>query len=623
MTMEAVLLEEEVAQFLFTYPPFNLIPFDVVQQLGTEVKMITVGAGQTILEYGGAPSQYLYIIRQGSVDVLRDNGDGKTTLYDRLGVGDTFGHRSVLHARPPDMTARSREQTQLYLLPAPLFHQLRHEHPSFEQFFASSLERLTQGINIQTPEVSPEFQTRLRDVMQPIMTYVAPGTSVREAARLMREQGLECIIVDSSPPGLLTDRDLRNRVLAEGLSDATPVDQVMTSPIQTMPADSLVFEGLVTMLEQRVRHLPITENGRVIGVITHVDILRQQSYNPLLLPRQLMRARTTEDFCGYVDQVARTVGTLLAAGTRVQNIGRVVAASFDALQERLLRTAEAELGAPPCPYAWLVLGSQGRCEQLIHTDQDNAIIYADDAPPAAAEYFTALAEYVVEKLVACGFPRCPGDIMATNPRWRQPVRVWRAYFDDWIRTPDEEALMRAAIFFDYRRVYGQLDAEAALRPIIRYGRENKIFLTRLSQGALRQSPPIGFFRDFVVERNGAGQAVLDLKIRGTALIVDIARLFAIAADCADTNTISRLHLAAANNGMSREGAEELSAAFELISLLRLRHQYQQYTQGEQPTNQVEIASLTPLERRELKESLRAVGRMQRSVDNLFGSHWMG
>jgi len=290
-----------------------------------------------------------------------------------------------------------------------------------------------------------------------------------------------------------------------------------------------------------------------------------------------------------------------------------VAAAHDALLVHIIRDAEAALGPPPCPYAWLVLGSEGRYEQTLRTDQDNALIYADNAPEEAEAYFTALAERVVEQLVRCGFPRCPGNVMATNPQWRQPRAVWQNYFRQWISVPDEEALFRTAIFFDLRSVYGTLDIEASLRPIILRARDNRVFLGRLARAALRQTAPINFFRQLVLERRGDQRGLIDLKYRGTAMIVDLARLFALEAGVPDTNTIARLRKAANHSSLGETSAEELIAAFELIGLLRLRWQYQQLRQGLEPGNQVEVDKLTPLERRELKEALRAVAVVQRAV----------
>jgi CBS domain-containing protein len=295
----------------------------------------------------------------------------------------------------------------------------------------------------------------------------------------------------------------------------------------------------------------------------------------------------------------------------------MVAIGHDALVKRLLEGAEAEIGPPPCPYAWLVLGSQGRLEQTLRTDQDNAIAYANDAPPSAADYFHLLAERVVNQLVVCGFPRCPGDIMATNPTWCQPLQVWRSYFDRWISVPDEDALLWAATFFDYRKVHGELDVDPDLHAVIGRGKGQRIFLGRMARAALRQSPPLGFFRDFVLESDGTRHDLIDLKARGTALVVDLARIYALDAGSTETNTLGRLRAAADTNVLSASSAEELSAAFELINLFRLRHQYHQVEAGEEPTNLLSVSSLSKLEQRDLKDALRTLSTNQRIVEHSF------
>lgn len=341
------------------------------------------------------------------------------------------------------------------------------------------------------------------------------------------------------------------------------------------------------------------------------------------LRQQLQRATSSAGLRAYCDRVTGAVGGLLAAGTPVSEIGRAVALAHDALLVRLLNDAETALGAPPCPYAWLVLGSEGRYEQTLRTDQDNALVYADGAPPTAAPYFVRLAERVVEQLVTCGFPRCPGDIMATNRQWRQPARVWRSYFQQWIMTPDEEALLQVAIFFDYRQVHGALDAEAALRPTVLRARDEHVFLVSLAHAALRQPAPLGLFGRLVLERQGARRDLLDLKLRGTALIVDLARFFALSVGCRATNTLDRLRAAAQGGSLSASGAADLAAAFERLTLLRLRHQYRQLERGERPTNHVPVAWLNPQDRRDLKDALHVVAHMQQSVAIVFQTAWFG
>lgn len=616
-------MDKAIAQFLSNHPPFNLVPFESIIKLTNEIEVRILPADHTILTYKGTPSSHLYIVYTGSVEVLRENEQGIMTVVDMLDAGDVFGHLSLIYQRPPNATIRTREETRLFLLPPEKFSQLRTDYPSFGRLFEDSqLGQLLHMFQVNDAGAHPEFRITLGEILQHPLIRVNPDATVYEIAQMMRHNQVDCIIVNSDPPGIITERDLRNRVMAEGLSYETPVYTVMTAPLITLSIESLIFEGLTFMLQHHLRHLPVTQDGEIIGIITHTDILRQQSHSPIFLPRQLTRARTIEDFKAYTRQTTETVGTLLRTEARIQDIGRVVAIAHDALLERLLRDAEAAIGPPPCPYAWLVLGSEGRYEQTLHTDQDNAIAYADNAPPEAEAYFIQLAERIVGQLEACGFPRCTGDVMATNPRWRQPLQVWKKYFDEWIHIPDEEALLQVGIFFDYRKVYGDLDIEQALRPVIQQASNNGLFLRRLSKSALRQTPPIGFFRNLVVEHDGEGRDVIDLKVRGTALIVDLARLFSLAAGRAETNTITRLQISVAPTDLSELGAEELIAAFEFLSLLRLRHQYSQFQQGIPTTNMVPVSLLSILERRELKQSLRAIANIQQSASSLFGTSFV-
>lgn len=616
---------DEIAAFLSAYPPFDRLRPEAVALAARNAQIEYFAAGHDLLSYGGAPAQFLYIIRKGQVDLLREDG-GTIHIFDTLGPGEACGYPSLMRGKPPIVTVRARTELLAYLIPAAIFHQLRAEEPAFASFFAASaLQRLDFALQQRHAEADPVlFQTRLGDLVSREPVIIRPDATVREAATLMSEQQVSCLLVDLPPYGLLdedtgilTDRDLRSRVLAAGLPDTTPVAQVMSAPALTLPAASLVFEGLLLLLERKIHHLPLTADGQVVGIITHTDILRRQSGSPLFLPRQLERAQSLDDLRRYCEEVAATVDVLLDSGARVSDIGRVVAVAHDALLQRLLRDAEAELGPPPAPYAWLVLGSEGRYEQTLRTDQDNALVYADEHPPDAPAYFAALAELVVERLVACGFPRCPGDIMATNPRWRQPLAAWQATFARWIDEPDEEALLRSAIFFDLRQVHGKLAAEAGLRPIIERARGNTIFLARLARAALRTPAPLTIFQQIATQRRGEQRHLLDLKLRGTALIVDLARLFALEAGRPETSTVARLRTAWPAASLDQAEAEALVAAFDLLGLLRLRHQRAQIARGEQPDNLIVVPDLNPWEQHELKASIQAIARVQRGLANAY------
>jgi len=614
---------EEIARFLHAHPPFSELPLGVAQRAANVARIEYFAAGTPILTQDGAPAAFLYIVRRGSVELIRVT-DGGEEVLDTLGEGELFGYVSLIRGRAPVVTVRAREETLAHLLPAALFHQLRRDEPAFGQLFARRVsDRLDLALRAGPHGAAPApelFQTRLADLVRRPLVTISVQATVREAASRMREHGVSALVVHSrdastGSDGILTDRDLRNRVLAAGLPDTTAVSAVMSAPAFSLPAESLVFEALLVMLEHGIHHLPITRGGEVAGMVTYTDILRRQSRSPLLLPSKLRQAHHESDLRAYTDEVGATVGALLDAGARVRDIGRVVAVAHDRLLVHLLRDAEEALGPPPRPYAWLVLGSEGRFEQTLRTDQDNALVY-DDGPEddTVEQYFAGLAERVVAGLIACGFPRCPGNIMATNPEWRRSLASWQANFAHWIGVPSEEALLQVAIFFDYRQVHGALDAEAALRPVVRRASDQRVFLGRLARAALRQPAPLNFFRRLVTERDAERRDVLDLKHRGTAMIVDLARLFALEAGVAATSTLARLRDAAGHGGLSHDSAEELAAAFELISLLRLRWQYALVRRGEAPNNQVEVARLTALERRELKEALRAVASVQRGAE---------
>jgi CBS domain-containing protein len=615
---------EEIARFLHEHPPFSLLTFEQVQSIAAHVQIEYFLAETDILTYNAKPSAFLYIIRRGSVDTLRETEDGIQHI-DTYGEGEIFGHLSILRRKPPLVTVRTREEVLAYLLPARIFERLCAEQPALKQFFSSSVtERLNWALQAHgtTPGDSELFRLRMRNLASPAL-MVPPYTSIRHAAQMMRDADTSCVVVNTEPLGIVSDRDLRNRVLAVGLSDSAHVVRVMSSPVLTLPADSLAFEGLMLMVEHNIHHIPITEDGHITSVVTHTELLRQQSRSPLLLPRMLEQANTAEDLRHYTAQVQATGSSLLQEGARVSDIGRMVAIANDALLVHLLREAEAELGKPPCPYAWLVLGSGGRYEQTVRTDQDNALVYADDAPQWAEVYFADLAERIVAKLEWCGFPRCPGDIMATNPQWRKPLHVWKSYFEDWIRRPEEQSLINVTVFFDFRRAYGELEIEKTLHPVIESARQQKIFLGRLVRVALRRSPPLGFFRNFVLEHNGDERDLLDLKHRGVGLIVDLARIRALEVGSPETNTLARMRSAVEHNGLDKESADELAAAYELISLLRLRHQYRQIERGEEPSNMVPVSELSKLEQRDLKEAFRSIATNQRVLESTYQVGMLG
>ncbi len=460
------------------------------------------------------------------------------------------------------------------------------------------------GLDVATLSVPGDLVMPVANLVVRPPVFVQPDATVRQAAQAMRDLHISSVLVQTDPPGILTDRDLRTRVVAAGLGPETPVHAVMTANIKTLAAAAPIHAALLAMLEANIHHLPIVQEGQIIGVITDTDLLRHQAKSPLYLLRYLERLELNDNGDGlnrYAVQVAGLVDSLFQGGLDVSQIGRITAVLNDALIKRLLQQAEASLGAPPTPYAWIVFGSEGRMEQALLTDQDNALVYAEETPESAA-YFAALASRVVAGLQQAGFPPCPGGYMAT--RWRKSLADWVASFRQWVATPEPQALLEVSIFFDFRPVHGALTLEPLAEIPLQAGRGG-LFLGHLARAALQFQPPLGLFGRIQEEEDG-----VDLKKGGIAPAVALARLFALEVQSHASQTLERLAAAGQGGTLQMEGAENLADAFRYLLHLRLLYQLQAWRSGRKLTNKVRLADLTPLERRRLKEAFKAIRNTQ-------------
>jgi CBS domain-containing protein len=460
-----------------------------------------------------------------------------------------------------------------------------------------------QGLEVS--RIGEELTIPIGSLVSRPAVAVSPEATVAEAARAMRDAGASAALITDEPPGIVTHRDLAERVLAAGLDLGTPVRTVMSRPLEPFPDSTPVFEALRRMLELGVHHLPVTRGERVVAILRDTDLLRHQLRSPLPLLDRIEALRHLDDTPrDYSREVASIAETLFTGGLGVTQIGSVLAAVSDALTRRLLTLAERELGPPPCPYSWIVLGSEGRQEQVLLSDQDNALVYLEDVSDAGA-YFTSLAELVVDGLLKAGFPRCPGDYMATS--WCKPLAEWEALFAQWVEVPEPQALLEAQIFLDFRAVHGGLSLDPLDR-MLAAGAGRALFLHNLVRAVLRFRPPLGR-----LGRIRSADGWIDLKTGGIGAIVMLARLYALAADAPPRPTLERLEAAAHAGALSRAGAEILGESFRFLTRLRLQEQIRSVRRGEEPSNRVRLEALSPLERRRLLEALRAVRKQQEAA----------
>jgi len=611
----------EIRDFLARTAPFHALPEGVLGSIAPAICIRYLRRGSAFPP-ADAEQSFLYVVRSGAVELREADGE----LAEKLSEGGLYSGACHLLDASAGMTGRVVEDSLLYLLPCDVLRQLCATFEVCSRFFSESLHQRIQLALCNSREEQDHGLAALTVPVGQLLrcgpVCVPPTTSIREAAGVMAQHQVSSVLVVQGETliGLVTDRDLRNRCVAAGLSFELPVEQIMTRELHTASSDTLVIEALNRMAGLRVNHLPVVDAGRPVGMLSVGDLARHQSANAAFLTVDIRKAETVEQLAA----IAARLPQLQVLLPNARQIGLAVSSIADGLTQRLLSLAEARLGPPPVPYAWLTGGSQARREQTAHSDQDNALLLSDDFRPEHDAYFEQLARFVCDGLDACGFVHCPGNSMAMNPQWRQPLRTWRRYFTAWIGQPDPMALMLAAIYFDLRVVAGDATLFAALHSeVIRKSRGNDIFIAHLAASSLRHRPPLGFFRTFVLIRDGEHDATLDLKHHGIVPITDIARILALSAGIGAIHTVERLQAACGAGVLVRETGENLEDALEYLNHLRTRHQAGQIRRGEPIDNFVAPESLSKLEREHLKDAFKIIKTMQDTFQNRYHTDRLG
>ena len=432
------------------------------------------------------------------------------------------------------------------------------------------------------------------------------------------------LVLDASGSlqGIVTDTDLRARVLAVGLDPATtPIGDIMTVAPLIVPATQTASDALLLMARRNVRYILVTLPDGGFGIVSVFELLRQYDYNAAWLVGDIHVAPDVAALTRLSQHLPSTLVRMVQNGTPARDIAHSLSLLGQEIVHRLLKLAESRFGAPPIPYAFMVAGSMGRHEQTIYTDQDNAMILDDSFVPELHDaYFQQVAHFVSDGLNACGYVYCPGNIMASNREWRQPLRVWREYFRAWVDTPEPQALVNATIFFDLRCSYGDDSLLLRLRDdLLGRTRNSSLFQRLLADNAQTFQPPLNFWGRFTSERNAAGEKVIDLKKRGIVPVIDLARVYALARGLPPVNTVERLQALAEVGVLNGADVGELLEALEVISRLRLQHQARQVQAGVAPDNALPLASLSALERTHLKGACEVVARLQQRMFRAYRS----
>ncbi|HIJ90023.1 MAG: DUF294 nucleotidyltransferase-like domain-containing protein [Desulfobulbaceae bacterium] len=619
---------EVAISFLKGIMPFNTLNANTLKSLARHCRIDFFPKGTRILTADTTELTHLFLIQQGGVKAFLEDDNGEVTLKDFRGEGAYIGALAIIRGTPANLNIETVEDTFCFLLPREIFLDLIEKQASFAHYYLKSFSEkiVTTAYNeLRHHKVARRsnedlylFSIKVGDLVKDLRKVVASAT-IQEAAAHMSEHRVGCLLVHDTADaekivGIITDRDLRRKVVAAGLDYQQPVQTIMSGPVQTVLSQSLCFDVLLKMMATGVHHLAVERAGRIIGVITSHDIMLLQGHSPYYLLKEIRAQQQIPGLYPLAQKIPEVIRGLISEGAKAGNITQMIAILNDHILERMLTLLEQEMGMPPLPYCWLLLGSEGRREQTFKTDQDNAIIYADPADEAqkhkAETYFKAFADKAIDHLVNCGYPLCPGEVMAINPRWCQPLSVWKHYFERWIAEPDPQELRYATIFFDFRPGFGESALAEDLRTHLNRqiaGRD--LFLFHLARQCMETRIPLSFFKNFIVEKDGEHKNRLDIKRQGLSPFVYFARVLALKYGVKETNTLARLKALMDGEWIQRELWSAASEAYELQMQQRLVHQLRQIEAGVLPDNYIDPADLSDLERRMLKDAFTVIERL--------------
>jgi CBS domain-containing protein len=588
----------DIAKFLYSHAPFDQLQRNEVERVADFVEEVRVEPGETVLVENGPPGTHLFIVREGAMELVH-----RGNVVDVVTVGEVLGHPTLLSGSAPEFTARSRGETLLYSLPADIALAILSS-PAGVSFVATTLrERLVR--TARALGATPEVQTTpVSSLVRRSAVFCPADTPIGEAAKLMSREVVTALLVQSREClGIVTDADLRDKVLAAGVSPEAPIASIMTCPVTTIRDNRLASEAAIEMMGSGVNHLPVVDaHDRVIGVISAGSLMTLDVLSPFAVSWSISGAGSEEELVEAAARLPRVFVALLDAHLDAPDVSRILTLLSDALTARFLDLAVERHGPAPVPYAWLALGSAARSEFTLASDQDNALAYADTDDPQVDAYFERVAVDVNEGLARSGFSFDPSGVLARDRHWRMSRSGWVGVFEECFEAWDHSHLMRAAVSFDFRRVVGALEIVPPLTDLLRQSPNHPGFLTRLARMATEIRSPLGHRQRLI--------GPVDLKKSAALPIENLARFLALGQGITVSSTLDRLAAVQALGGAGADTAAVLREVIPVISSMRLHHHADNIRAGRRPDNVIDPNELLPLARLGLQDALRAIADAQ-------------
>ncbi|MFN3471343.1 MAG: putative nucleotidyltransferase substrate binding domain-containing protein [Aquificaceae bacterium] len=603
----------DVERFLSEIEPFSYLDKKEIQSIAHNLLVEYYKKGEVIFKEGASPLDFLYILRSGSL-VLEREGE----ILEYIHEGECFGYLSLMTSSPPTSTAKAIEDSVVFLLNKKIFNKLISDKESFREYFARKMAKRMQNVASKGlfSVVERHREVYLEDINLRPLLIMEGSQRVEEAIKEMVSKDSTYVLV-KLPEGLgiITERDVLKKVLAKGLRpEEVKLKDVATFPLVWIESKSTLYDAMVLMARHGIRKLLIKKDGEPVGVLEDRDLIAYESKNAVLLIKEIDKAKTVEDLRYLHKLVMEQALDLVFSGTDPERLGEYISELNDRFMKRAVYMAINQLGEEPIvPFSIMVLGSEGRREQSLKTDQDNALIYEDypllDFDPK--DYFERFSKVYIEVLLKVGFPPCPGNVMLSNPFWRRSLKEWKAAVKDWIEKPKSENLLNIAIFFDFRNVFGdQTLAEDLFKHILEALKENPGFIPFLAVDAVRFRPPIGFFGDLVVEKSGEHKGEIDIKKGGIFPITQGIRALALEKGIEERNTFERIERLKEVGLLSKEFARDLKESYKFLLSLRFKTQAKKIKEGKEADNYINPKELSRTEKNTLKDAFKIIKEFQ-------------
>ncbi|MGJ8760552.1 MAG: DUF294 nucleotidyltransferase-like domain-containing protein [Polaribacter sp.] len=619
-------IAKRISDFLKDFPPFNMLPKDELLAICKAVDILYLEKDSNLFITGAPIKNQFYVVKDGAIGLFEEETN---LLVDECDEGDIFGLRALMRKDSYKLTAKALEESIVYSLSSELFENYITTNPEASTYLMTSFVS-----NTRYSEPKPQNQSsgNIQDFFEeqsiefsknPI--HCSPETSIKAAAIIMTHKRVGSIIITekNKPLGIITDKDLRIKIATGLVSIEEPVTKIMSSPVITYPENITVAEAQIALLKYKITHLCITKDGTpnsgLTGILSEHDIIVVRENNASALVKEVKRISTPKQLQQIRKRAEQLLKRYIKQQIPIVFATKILSAINESITQKIIEQAIKEMPTPPpTTFAWLTIGSQGREEQLLLTDQDNALVFNnvdENEHEKTQQYFLSLAKKINQKLEIVGFELCPADMMASNPKWCLSISQWEQQFKKWITTPNQDNLMLCTIFFDFEFIYGDKNLVSSLAESIFESIESRdIFLTYLGLNALKNPPPLSFFRQFLVERNGEHKDQFDIKARAMMPLVDAARLLILSKNIkTHNNTIVRYEKLAELEPQNKDVFLACLEAFKNLLYFRTQQGLLHNDSG----RFIDLQTLSKANRLELKSCFKAVKDVQDLIQTRF------